>query len=698
MSQLCHLLIAGRVGLFVPALFPAPLAMAEETVLGVVEVRSTQDPIMSGTAAMLSSLPLIESPFSTSSVAAEDMLERGAKDIADLVEYTPGVSRRSNYWGMNTPSFQFRGFNAGESSAYYRNGFRYQARGPVAMANVESVEVVRGPMSALYGWAEPGGGVYINTKQPTRTPLVEVSLQGDSWGKGQLSADLSGAFGSRGAYRWIVANENGGSFRDRQHLQQTLIAPSLAWDIGEGKQFSLAFERLDDQRSTDYGIPAINGKPADVPRSRVYTEDWGRQHSRSTRLEGRWLQPALDGKLSLGASYYTFNYLTYRDVEPHAVSGNEVLRWYEDYPERYRWITGYIDWARDFSTTSINHHFLGRLEVAKETRSLFGGVFDEYPSVNAENPVYGQIWAPSADLTLFDQSWVNRNVGLVLQDELQSGAWRWLIGTRLGYQTQHHDYTEHLPAPSSDKEAQKDKAIIPRLGVSWRANRQVFLYGNISVGKMPTLPQSRSFDGSSFRPVSSQQVELGIKIQPEIGQWLASLALFDIRRTNALTPDPAHSGYSIQTGEQQSHGIEAALQGRLAPGWHILAQSTWLDAHVARDNRYQIGNRLPYAPGSSTSGWLTHEFPSAGFGRWQLGAGVVYQSHRYADFANTTKLPSYARFDAGLTYAEKQWSATLSMENIADTTYYASGVENRPAVIYPGLPRTTSLKLVSLFY
>jgi len=359
---------------------------------------------------------------------------------------------------------------------------------------------------------------------------------------------------------------------------------------------------------------------------------------------------------------------------------------------------GYIDWARNFSTGSIKHHFLGRLELARETRRLQGGVFDDYPSMNAENPIYGQIWTPSADLTLFDQSWVNRNVGLVLQDELQSGAWRWLIGTRLGYQTQHHDYTEHLPAPSSDKEAQKDKAIIPRLGVSWRANRQVFLYGNISVGKMPTLPQSRSFDGSSFRPVSSQQVEMGIKIQPEIGQWLVSLAVFDIRKTNALTPDPAHSNYSIQTGEQQSHGIESAIQGRLAPGWHILAQSTWLDAHVARDNRYQIGNRLPYAPGTSSSGWLTHEFLSSGFGRWQLGAGVVYQSHRYADFANTTKLPSYARFDAGLTYAEKQWSATLSMENIADTTYYASGVENRPAVIYPGPPRTTTLKLVSRFY
>jgi iron complex outermembrane receptor protein len=71
----------------------------------------------------------------------------------------------------------------------------------------------------------------------------------------------------------------------------------------------------------------------------------------------------------------------------------------------------------------------------------------------------------------------------------------------------------------------------------------------------------------------------------------------------------------------------------------------------------------------------------------------VHQGERYADFANGTQIPAYTRFDMGASYREKAWSATLALENAADRLYYASGVENRPAVIYPGAPRTLSLKL-----
>ncbi len=664
----------------------------DSTHLGEVLVRSNRSLATSSSATLLAT-PLFEVPLSASVLSTADFGERAAKDIADIADYAAGVSRRSNYWGVNTPTFQLRGFNAGDASAYYRDGFRYQARGPVAMANIERVEILRGPQSALYGWAEPGGAVQLLTKQPSRQTLRQISLKADAWGRTTASADLAGALGVADSFRLVFANEHGGSFRDRQQLDQTLIAPSWAHDFSGGRRLQLAAEWLDDRRTTDYGVPAVNGKPAKVSPSRIYTEDWGRQHSRSTRYSARWEQPAAEGRLSLAWSYYSLKYLKYRDAEPYAISGTTISRWYEDYPERYRWLTGHLDWSREFVTGDLHHHFSTRLEISRETRALEHGILDEYPTIDAYNPIYGKSYSPTADYAVYDQAWRNRSLGLVFQDELRSGAWTWLFGVRLDRLQQTFDYADHLPTPSREHRSQRDNSVTPRLGVSWRALPWLSLYANHASGNMPVLPQNRAFGGGSFDPVSGRQTEGGFKVQPQHGDWLASLASFEITRQNVLTRDTAHPGYSVQTGEQRSRGFELEWQGRLAPRWRLTAQATWLDAEITRDRRYLPGNRLPYAARFGASAWLQLTLPETDGGRWLLAAGIVHQGERFADFANTVTLPAYTRYDAGLTWKARDWAATLAVENIADHRYYASGVENRPAVIYPGAPRTVSLRL-----
>lgn len=668
------------------------VALANESIHELAEVQVHARRFDTVTSATLSATPLFELPLSATTLKTDSFMDRLPKDIADLADYSAGVSRRSNYWGVNTPTFQLRGFNAGDATAYFKDGFRYQGRGPLSMANVEAIEILRGPQSAIYGWSEPGGAVQIRVKQPTAQTVREASLQTDAWGKAAVSLDLGGALSDVSSFRFVAAREQGGSFRDRQSGEQTLLAPSLAWDFSGGRQLHVSLEMLDDQRSTDYGIPAINGAPADVPVSRIYTEDWGRQHSQSARLSTRWVQPAWGGDLALALSYYNFKYLEYHDVEPYSVTGTTVNRWYESYPEQYRWTTGYADWSREFGTDSLSHRIAARLEIARESRSLYGGIWDEYTPIDAYNPVYGQAWAPTADFSVYDQAWTNRSLGFALQDEIRKGDWTWLLGVRFGYLRQVFDYADYLPAPGQDHSIQTDHSITPRIGVSWRATPSLALYANYSAGNMATLPQSRLFDGGAFAPLASRQFETGVKIQPVEGGWLASAALFDIERSNVLTRDPDHAGYSIQTGVQRSRGLEVEWQGRLAPGWRLTAQGTWLDTFIDQDNRYAPGNRLPYAPRFGTSAWLTRSFADGG-GRWSASGGVVYQGERYADFANGTRIPAYTRFDMGASYKELCWTTTLALENVANRRYYSSGVENRPAVIYPGAPRTLSLKL-----
>lgn len=677
------------------------LALADDSAAEVAVIQVQAQSFATSTTASLTPTPLFELPLSATTLKTATFTERLPKDIADLADYSAGVSRRATYWGVNAPTFALRGFNAGDSTAYYKDGFRYQARGPVAMANVEAIEILRGPQSALYGWSDPGGAVQLRVKQPTAQTVRTASLQADVWGKTSSTVDLGGALSDTSRFRFVAAHEQGGSFRDQQNGEQTLLAPSIAFDFSGARQLQLSLEWLDDKRHTDYGIPAVDGAPADVPVSRAYTESWGKQHSQSTRLTSRWLQPAWDGDLALALSYYNFNYLDYRDAEPYALSGTSVKRWYESYPERYRWLTGYLDWSREFVTGdtahAVAHRISTRLETARESRSLDRGVLDEYAPIDLYRPVYGQAWTPTADYAVYDQTWTNQSLGLVFQDEIRTGNWTWLIGARFSYLRQVFDYTDYLPVAGQEHRIQSDRSITPRVGANWRATPWLALYANYSAGAMATLPQSRSFGGGAFTPLSSKQIETGVKLQPIDADWLASAAVFNIESSKLLTRDPEHPGYSLQTGVQRSRGLEVEWQGKLAPSWRLTAQGTWLDAYIAEDPRYTPGNRLPYVPRFGGSAWLTHRLAADGDGRWSISGGLVHQGDRYADFANHTRIPAFTRVDLGTTYRARAWAATLALENATDRRYYTSGVENRPAVIYPGAPRTLSVKLTHDF-
>ena len=216
-------------------------------------------------------------------------------------------------------------------------------------------------------------------------------------------------------------------------------------------------------------------------------------------------------------------------------------------------------------------------------------------------------------------------------------------------------------------------------------------YANYAAGNMASLPQNRLASGAAFAPIRSRQVETGLKWQQ--AHWQASLALFDIQRNNVLTPDPNNPGFSIQTGKQGSRGMEMEWHGKLAPRWQLRTQATWLDARLLQDNLHAAGNRLPYTARFGAAAWASHRLGEQAEGLWQLSVGLVHQGMRYADFANTTHLPAYTRLDMGATYQAKSHTLTVSLENVSDQRYFSSGVENRPAVIYPGAPRTLSFKL-----
>ena len=119
-------------------------------------------------------------------------------DFADALQYLPGVQRAlTQIEGWLGDEVAMRGFNLNYNANYLRDGFKFEGLTTSDTADIEQVEVLKGPASALYGTAEAGGVVNVITKKPTETPFVSLSFTGGSYQRLRPEFDVSGPLNKR---------------------------------------------------------------------------------------------------------------------------------------------------------------------------------------------------------------------------------------------------------------------------------------------------------------------------------------------------------------------------------------------------------------------------------------------------------------------------------------------------------------------
>ena len=189
----------------------------------------------------------------------------------------------------------------------------------------------------------------------------------------------------------------------------------------------------------------------------------------------------------------------------------------------------------------------------------------------------------------------------------------------------------------------------------------------------------------SFDPERGTQYEIGVKA--DINDRLsATLALFDLTRSNVTTSDPDNSFFSIQTGEQKSQGVELDISGEILPGWNIITGYAYTDARVTEDNSIPEGNRLRNSPEHALNLWTTYRIQEGDLKGLGVGLGFNYLSERPGDLDNTFELPSFFRTDAAVFYEQDKFRAALNFRNLFDIDYFASA-RSRTRVD-PGAPFT----------
>ena len=173
-----------------------------------------------------SDTPIKETPFSVQVVTRELIEDRGITTIGEALRYVPGFSPQIGFVGSND-RFYIRGFITPYN---LKNGLRRSTYAPdEQLQNVEQVEVLKGPASALYGRFEPGGVVNFVTKKPQDRAFAEVGALYGSFDQVRLTFDGNASLGDMLAVRLNASYDDKGSHRDFGFSRDLFVAPVLQW-------------------------------------------------------------------------------------------------------------------------------------------------------------------------------------------------------------------------------------------------------------------------------------------------------------------------------------------------------------------------------------------------------------------------------------------------------------------------------------
>jgi iron complex outermembrane receptor protein len=669
----------------------APQSQADMTVLTAMTVvgetvKDVDDPynedyhISNASTATKTDTPIMETPFSVQILPKVVLEDQQSIQINEVLRNVSGAYTFNDAGIVGGSITMLRGFQVG---SYYRDGFPIPANTFPARretANLERIEVLKGPGSLLYGRVDPGGVINVSTKQPLDIPFYSLQQQFGSYDLYRTTADATGPITQDGSllYRFNLAYENSGSFTRFAGDEHIFLAPVVHWNISDRTQLTVYAEYLNDQKTPDFGVPAfsIGNRPAPVKIGFTKGEHWNRVDSESG-LAGLQFAHNFNDAWKLDYQFSSFLSRNNRLVTFGAFVNpvtNELRRFSSDSSDDVDSYFTALNLTGHFSTFSLKHTLLlGTDYYHSETDSRIntGGT----PSLNILAPVYNTpkfIRDPQNDSHMNVKAEWN---GVYLQDQIELPYHLHLLaGGR---------YDNVRLSQGGDFGSTKiDMGTVkPRVGLLWAPRSEISVYGSYTenlgtFGGDATLVNP---DGSRLKPEQATQWEVGLKTELFDGRLIGSLAYYELTKQNIATPhpDPVLSGlgYQVSIGEAQSRGVELDLIGQILPGWDVIASYAYTETEILKDNISEnVGNQLPNVPQNGGSLWSTYRFQEGVLNGFKFGAGAYVRGQREGDAANTLQLPGYVTANLMVGYewtvGQSKVSAQFNVENLLDKEYF----------------------------
>ena len=695
---------------------------------------------------------LKEVPQSVGYVTKELILDQGATTVNEVVKNISGVNQNSSY-----NDFSIRGFRAtgNRNSGNLLNGMRAQTSlwKQSSLANIERVEVIKGPASALFGNAAPGGVINRVTKKPLFENKNSITVGVGSWNTLKTYGDFTGPLNPKKTllYRLNLGYEKTDSFRDLQGSESIIAAPSFSYIPNEKTHINVDFVYQNFNGKIDRGqsVPADgNVYSTPISRSLSAANDFLKENTLNTTIA---LTHKFSEHISLNAIYLNSSYsedmlehtqanLYYKQIgnganafryaDPNKVmmTANQRKRYFANNS-----FNTYFNF--NFNTGILKHkllvgydYFISEQKAGSSSISAQGYLSkDKTKAVNTytttANVLAGSVQTPTTNVPIFDlydpiagnaykdiskYIWKQNTLnpyeecshGVYVQEQIDISIVKLLIGLRQEW------FTETLNKETTKEISRQTSAFIPRVGLVVEASENINLYSTWVKGFQPQGANIQSDPdryGGPFDYMKSELYEVGLKTEWFNKRLSATLAIFKITQENSLeqSPKAGKADWRVPVDEE-SNGFELDVAGQILPNFSVVANYAYTDARIVKLKEEgaikDLNVQRPSTPRHAANLWTKYIFENGSLKGLGAGIGVSYASERLGQVgrrATAASYPDYTLLNAVLYYKVKDVQLQLNVNNVLNRTYWISGYDNLRN--FPGAPRNINASVTYRF-
>ena len=636
--------------------------------------------------------PIKDTPQSISVIPEQVLDERVMFTLRDALRTVPGISLAAcEGGGRQGDNLTLRGFPAGND--VYIDGVRDLGQYARDTFNLESVEVLKGPSSVLFGRGSTGGVINQVSKSPKRTAFSEISGTVGSGPQGRTTVDLNQPFGASAALRLDVMGFKGDSpGRDEVTSERWGVAPSFAIGLNGPTRLIASYFYQGDDNVPDYGLPYLRGGPARVDTESFYGLPRRDYEHDDTHIGTLRLEHDFNENLRLRSTLRLALIERGSLVSIPAIVGTpgglplsaiQVSRTGAQRSQVDTSVLTTTELVARFDTWRFKHTLIAGFDASRENSTVRRYTFTGVPTTDLLNPIHDPDLSAMGRVKNFDGVSGATSVGVYAVDEIALTE-QWKIMGGLRYDLFDSGFRNMF---LGQKLSRTDEALSPRaalvfLPTTWQT--YYFSYGTSFNPSAEAL--TLALNNSQTEPERNETFELGAKWDLLDGALGIRTALFRTYKNNARTTDPV-LGVQVTDGKQRVQGAEVEVVGRVRPGWNVWLSYAYLDSRILQSTDILNGvpiedKRIQNVPEHSASLWTTYDITP----QWQVGGGAILVDKRYANNDNLNVVPSYVRGDLSAAYRPiKPLELRLNVINVSDERYYDA---IHPSHVVPGNART----------
>lgn len=682
----------------------------------------------------VSKMPLknLENPQVYSSVSSNLLKMQAITSFDDALKNVPGIHKlweSTGRYGDGSSYYALRGF---EAQATMINGLPGLTSGSLDPANIERIEVIKGPSGTLFGSSLISYGGFVNTvtKKPYADFGGEIGYTAGSFGLNRVTADINAPLKKdHTLLRINTAYHTENSFQDAGFRNSFFISPTLSIRATDRLTFLVLTEFMQEEktnppmlflgRSTPLQFPNLDELNYNRKLSltsndlSVKNPRYNLQAQMNYKLSDQWTsQTVLSRGLAKSDGYYSYLYdnenglgefgLWISDQQGQVITSDIQQNFVGDFKLgniRNRMVVGLDYFTRNIIDNSSNYAWVHNVNPQ-------GEVSYDHPYTTDVETTPNYLTRSSVDNLLASAGRSSSNS----KDAAYSAYISNVINVTpalLAMASLRLDYFDTEGDITTEDDDYSQTALSPKFGLLYQVwADKLSVFANYMNGFSNVAPQSvADADGQNrriktFEPEHANQLEFGVKTNLLTDRLSATVSYYDITVSNLVTGDPQNANNSLQGGKVGSKGFEIDLSANPVDGLNIIAGFSHNDSEVLKGETSNVwletGRRPIYSgPTDLFNAWASYSLTTGTLKGFGVGIGGNYVSELNILDSQVTgifTLPSYAILNASVFYNAPAFRVAINVNNVTDQEYYTGY-----STINPQKPRNAVLSLAYKF-